>query len=204
MRLTREERRRRTRTELLAAARRVFLARGFHGASLEEISRVAGYTKGAVQSNWESKDELFLAVFDVFRLLRVRSYADTVLDAATFEEAVRNAARTAWSGAREEPEWTALLVEFWIHVSRRDELRREMSERHERAMDAIAGVLEELARRHGVEFTIPAREVARGSAALLRGMELERTLDPDAGDATQFEEMWTAYVCGLVRERGEP
>jgi hypothetical protein len=140
----------------------------------------------------------------VFRVLRVRSYVDTVLDAATFEEAVRHAARTAWSGARREPEWTALLVEFWIHVQRRDGLRRAMSERHEQAMDAIAGVLEELARRHGLAFTIPAREVARGSAALLRGMELERTLDPDAGDATQFEEMWTAYVCGLVRERGTP
>ena len=204
MRITREERRRRTRSDLLAAARRVFLARGFHGASLEEISREAGYTKGAVQSNWESKDELFLAVFDEFRALRIRSYVENVLDGATFEEGVRRGARVAWSGARAEPEWTALLVEFWTHVSRRDGLRRAMSQRHERAMDAVAGVLEELARRHGVEFLIPTREVARGSAALLRGLELERTLDPDAGDAAQFEEMWTAFVRGLVRERGAP
>ena len=78
-----------------------------------------------------------------------------------------------------------------------------MSERHERAMDAIAGVIEELAARHGLEFTIPAREVARGSAALLRGMELERTLDADGGDGAQFEEMWAAFVSGLARERGE-
>lgn len=202
MRVTREERRRQTRSDLLAAARRVFLARGFHGASLEEISREAGYTKGAVQSNWDSKDELFLSVFDEFRALRIRSYVETVLDAATFEDGVRRGARLAWSGAREEPQWTALLVEFWTHVSRREPLRRAMSERHERAMDAIGGLMEELAARHGLAYTIPAREVARGSAALLRGMELERTLDPDAGDAARFEEMWTAYVRGLVRERG--
>jgi AcrR family transcriptional regulator len=202
MRLTREQRRQQTRGDLLAAARSVFLERGFHGASLEEISREAGYTKGAVQSNWESKDELFLAVFDEFSALRVRSYVEAVLGGDTFDEGVRNSARLAWSGAREEPGWTALLVEFWTHVSRREPLRHAMSERHERAMEAIAGVIEELAARHGLEFTLPAREVARGSAALLRGLELERTLDPEAGDAAQFEEMWTAFVSGLVRERG--
>jgi AcrR family transcriptional regulator len=204
MRVTREERRLQTRSGLVAAARRVFLERGFHGASLEEISRVAGYTKGAVQSNWDSKDELFLSVFDDFSALRVRSYVERVLDAATFEEGVRRAAQVAWSGSRDEPGWTSLLVEFWTHVARRDGLRAAMSERHERAMDAIAALIDELASRHGLEYVIPTREVARGSAALLRGMVLERTLDPDAGDAAHFEEMWTAYVCGLVRERETP
>jgi predicted glycosyltransferase len=61
----------------------------------------------------------------------------------------------------------------------------------------------ELAARHGLEFTIPAREIARGSAALVRGLELERTLDPDFGDAGHFEAIWTAFVTGLSRPREE-
>ena len=61
-RLTRAESHARTRQALLDAAAQVFANRGFGGASLDEIAEVAGYTKGAVYSNFGSKDELFLAV----------------------------------------------------------------------------------------------------------------------------------------------
>src|ERR671936_541012 len=63
-RLTRGERKDRTKTDLVEAARAVFLRRGFHTASLDEIAEEAGYTKGAVYSSFGSKDELFLAVLD--------------------------------------------------------------------------------------------------------------------------------------------
>jgi AcrR family transcriptional regulator len=203
MRLTRDERREQTRKDLLAAARQVFLERGFHGASLEEISAVAGYTKGAVQSNFESKDELFLAVFDEYSADRVRTFVESVLESRTFEEGVRSAASVAWQGAREEPRWIPVLTEFWTHASHREPIRRAMSERHEHAMGALAALIEELATRHGLAFTIPAREIARGSSALVRGLELERTLDPELGDARHFEEIWTAFVTGLARPREE-
>ena len=63
-RVTRSERKARTRDELLVAARKVFLRRGFHGATLEEIADEAGYTKGAVYSNFDSKEGLFLALYE--------------------------------------------------------------------------------------------------------------------------------------------
>ena len=58
----RDERKARTRADLLETARRVFELRGFHAASLEEIADAAGYSKGAIYSNFSGKDELFLAV----------------------------------------------------------------------------------------------------------------------------------------------
>ena len=61
--LTQERRRQLTREHLLAAAAQVFAERGFHGATLDEVARVAGFTKGAVYSNFASKDDLFLALF---------------------------------------------------------------------------------------------------------------------------------------------
>ena len=61
--LTQERRRQLTREHLLAAAAQVFAERGFYGATLDEVARVAGFTKGAVYSNFESKDDLFLALF---------------------------------------------------------------------------------------------------------------------------------------------
>lgn len=61
---TRSERQAATRDQLLDAALIVFTERGFHGATLDEIARQAGYTKGAVYANFAGKDELFLAVID--------------------------------------------------------------------------------------------------------------------------------------------
>jgi AcrR family transcriptional regulator len=61
---SRAERQRRTRTALIHAAREVFSRDGYHGASLETIANEAGFSKGAVYSNFESKAALFLAVMD--------------------------------------------------------------------------------------------------------------------------------------------
>ena len=90
-RLTRPERKAATRRELLDAARTVFLRRGFHGASLDEIAEEAGYTKGAVYSNFEDKDALFLAVLDagygrratLYSSFAKRFAADTAMKVAT-------------------------------------------------------------------------------------------------------------------------
>jgi AcrR family transcriptional regulator len=61
-RLTREESKARTRKELLRAANRLFVRNGFVATSLADIAEEAGLTKGAVYSNFESKEDLFLAL----------------------------------------------------------------------------------------------------------------------------------------------
>lgn len=53
-----------TRDNLVVAARSVFAETGYHAASLEAIAREAGYSKGAVYSNFSGKADLFLAVMD--------------------------------------------------------------------------------------------------------------------------------------------
>ncbi|HUR78582.1 MAG TPA: TetR/AcrR family transcriptional regulator [Acidimicrobiales bacterium] len=61
-RLTREENKAKTRQELLRAANRLFLRNGYVATSLANIAEEAGLTKGAVYSNFESKEDLFLAL----------------------------------------------------------------------------------------------------------------------------------------------
>src|ERR1700684_4238566 len=52
------------RDRILDAASKVFAAEGFVGATIDAIGQAAGFTKGAVYSNFDSKDELFLALLD--------------------------------------------------------------------------------------------------------------------------------------------
>ena len=140
-RLTRAERKGRTRSDLVAAAHAVFLRRGFHEASLEEIAEEAGYTKGAVYSNFAGKDELFLAVLDAHFERRVEALAAGVAleDGATLEESGRAVARMMAAGDLQEPDWTPLLLEFWVHASRREDLREQMGARRRRFLEIVAG-----------------------------------------------------------------
>ncbi len=51
-------------TQILEGARKVFLAHGFDAASMEEIARTAGVSKGTLYSYFESKDALFRALIE--------------------------------------------------------------------------------------------------------------------------------------------
>ena len=62
--LSRRDRQRQTREALIFAARSVFAEDGYHAASLDRIAREAGFSKGAVYSNFDGKSALFLAVMD--------------------------------------------------------------------------------------------------------------------------------------------
>ena len=65
-RLTREESKARTRSELLRAASRLFLRKGYVATSLSDIAEEAALTKGAVYSNFDSKEDLFLALLQEY------------------------------------------------------------------------------------------------------------------------------------------
>lgn len=55
-------RRERTRQRLMAAAESVIAEKGFAAASVEEICERAGFTRGAFYSNFDTKDDLALAL----------------------------------------------------------------------------------------------------------------------------------------------
>lgn len=61
---SRHQRQQQTRAALVEAAREAFAELGYHGANLERIAHKAGFSKGAVYSNFDGKAALFLAVMD--------------------------------------------------------------------------------------------------------------------------------------------
>jgi len=142
-RLTRSQRQEQTRSQLIEAALRVFLRRGFHGASLDEIAEEAGYTTGAVYSNFKGKDDLFLAVLDAEAQRRLPHHVELLEGSRSLEEGLRASARELASYPIDHPGWTGIYVEFWTHASRRPELRRRVAEQHERLLDSVGALVEE-------------------------------------------------------------
>jgi hypothetical protein len=129
-----------------------------------------------------------------------------VFEEPTPEDVYRAVARLMLEADSREPNWTPLLSEFVVHASRNDALREAVVIIRERFFDAMAGIIAQLAALHQVEYTLPVKDVARGSSAFARGIFVERLVNPESVSLETFEEMHAAYMRGLavsVAERNE-
>ena len=121
-RLTREEKKARTRAQLIDAAATVFARRGFVAASLDEVAEEAGLTKGAVYSNFDSKDDLFQAVMDDRLNEPMLHVADDILGSTdSFQEQAMKGARAFTDAVERERDVYLLGIEFDVYVARHPE-----------------------------------------------------------------------------------
>ena len=94
--MTREQSRAQTRERLLDAARSVFARSGFHGASVEEIASEAGYSTGALYSNFEGKEDLFLELMEREIAKHGARSPQAVRERASISERAAGGAGSGW------------------------------------------------------------------------------------------------------------
>jgi AcrR family transcriptional regulator len=199
-RLTRAERREQTRDDLIAAADRQFVDGGFHATSLDQIAAAAGYTKGAVYSNFASKEDLFFAVYE--RRVEGAEAQMRELFAGDAELALDRIARETTGRINRDDGWLAAFFEFWAHVIRRPELRGRFAEIHRRVQQPVAGALERVAREKGVELPDEALRMAVASGAMQIGLALERLTQPDVVDEALGMRMGRLLLHEIERRKG--
>ena len=180
-RLTRSEAQAITRRRLLEAATEVFTADGFHATSLTDVADRAGYTIGAVYSNFASKDDLFHALIRE-RMQAVETSLETAFAAETATEAGARSAPSVAARIDEEldrlaaaedavpPGWWRLLGEFRAYAAANPAVRAELAESERRCRDIIAAHIERFAARAGLTLPLPATELADLTNALTDGL----------------------------------
>ena len=199
---TRADRRNRTRAELIAVADRRFSADGYHATSLDAVADEAGFTKGAVYSNFSSKEDLFFAVYER-RVEQAVARAHEVLEAApTAHDGVQ--ALVVETAARRDRDdgWLAVFLEFWTYVLRHPEHSARFAALHARAIEPFAEALERHARERRLTLPLGARQLATAFFASGTGLGLERLTQPDVVGPELAEQMQELYMHAL--ERSEP
>ena len=129
VRMTREQRRANTRERLLAAARSVFARSGFHGASVEEIASEAGFSTGALYSNFDGKEDLFLGLMEREIDEHEREITEAVRARTSIAERATGGARRWMTMIEREPELLLLFMEFWAYGVRDPQVRPKVAER---------------------------------------------------------------------------
>lgn len=205
-RLTRAQAREQTRQRLLDAAASVIARRGFTGASVEEIAETAGYSIGALYSNFDNKEHLFL------ELLSGRADSHVADAAAVIAQvggeghtAARGLGRLVTAAGDDDVDAAALQAEFWLYAIRNPGAMPALAERLHRSRDTLASLIVSEFRRRGAPTAHPPVDsIATVVFALFQGLVQLRRVDPAAVSEELFETALTWLVTGLAVTGGEP
>ncbi|WP_030908264.1 TetR/AcrR family transcriptional regulator [Streptomyces sp. NRRL F-5126] len=179
-RLTRAETKARTRALLLEAAAQVFARKGYAGASVDDIAETAGFSTGALYSNFKNKDELFIELLSSRSTSRLSEAVALVSGQFDSAEGTQEAmSRYLVEVADNEMDFAALQAEFWLYAIRRPEFRESLAAQFCTYRDDLAAVLAERAKSRGRAVDAPFDHVATVLLTLFQGLARLRRTDPE-------------------------
>lgn len=176
---TREARTRPPRSEVrrqvLDAALAVFAQQGFDGASMDDVASAAGFTKGALYSNFAGKDELFRALMDQQITRRIELIGD-LLDPNATDPA--DIGRALTEAALSDRDWQLLFLEYWARAVRDPAVRtRFLADRRE-LRQRVTDVAERILDATNRTSNVPADQLTIVLLALSNGLAIEGLIDP--------------------------
>jgi AcrR family transcriptional regulator len=196
-RQTQQQRREHTRGALIQAAAEVFAREGYAAARVQEIARRANVTTGALYGHFQSKQALFLAVFDEFAAQRV-----TDIERATTEPSTGalspGAGADQWMGQLDDTPWR-----FWLHLEFAHYASGDLDLRERFALSvgavrlAIERLIEERLAEKEIQLPVSPRWLATVIRALGMGLSLEHLTDPEAAPAEMYGQA-VELIVGLL------
>jgi AcrR family transcriptional regulator len=200
-RLTRAEKQAETRRLLLEAAETVFRRRGFAGATVEEITETAGFSRGAFYSNFESREQLFIEllhrrVYDEFTRMLERTPRKKTARAQMRSNA-RELARRYEHGERwlfelwleclayaaRHPDFASLPATFW---------------RGNRAL--TARIIDATYEQVGEKPPIESKHLATAMTALDIGLAIQNLVDPEEAPLDLYPKLYDLLFGPLLPE----
>ena len=200
-RLTRAEKQARTRAALLDAAARVFVERGFQGASVEVIAAEAGFTRGAFYSNFSTKEELFAELLQdrVYSIYRRMAEDAAGPQRPTLRE---TGERLAAIQRQVEGQW---LFRLWLEVlahAGRDPRFRQIAAGFWSANRALtARAIDGGYAAAGQQPPLAAEDLATAMIALDIGLALQHFVDPEAVPLRTYPDLYELLFAPIAPER---
>lgn len=188
--MTRAERQAQTRSELLEAAARLFVERGFEGSSIEAITEEAGYTRGAFYSNFGSKAELFAELLQqrAYTAYREIAAASAAGERPSFR---KTGERLAAIQADADGQWLfKLWLELLAHAGRDDSFRALAGGFWSATRDMSAQGIRDAFEEAGQTPPASPDRLASAMIALDIGLALQHFVDPKAVPLDSYPELY--------------
>lgn len=193
-RLPREEVRRR----LLAEATRVFTERGYADARIEDIAAGAGFTKGAVYSNFGGKQALFGAILGDSAETELAAVRDEIRDTDDLPTVIGQVALLVTRRIVEDGGRGHLSLEFAARAARDEHAREVLTPMRRAQRKGAARSIAEVAERTGVRPAVDLDQAALILHCLTNGLVNEHIADPEAVDSEAIERALTTVLTCLL------
>ena len=178
--VTKKRRREETREKLLHSALTVFATHGYERATVDEIVRDAGFSKGAFYVHFESKEDLFWAMLEGridYLQDAMRGAMDTTQSVADNQRRILEA---IFALDKQDKHWPALFVEFVAHAARNERVREKLNEMYQRWHRFTVEMLEEGRTAGRVRNDLDLDFIASVTMALIEGSLMQSRLAPDS------------------------
>ena len=176
-----------TREKLFEAAAKVFEEQGIGGASIEVITAAAGFSRGAFYSNFDSKDELIIAMLEdhvAQSITRIHELLAKHRNLADFIDELKTMDRTQQDPLGRSP---LLHMEMILFVARAEKRRPELAKRLRARRKLIVEIVESTAKSDPVKGGMANPEWAGAIVlALEDGFRLHRLIDPETTPSDSF------------------
>ncbi len=197
-RLTRAQAKAQTRERLLDAAARLFAGQGFAATGVDEIAEAAGYSVGALYSNFAGKEQLFLELLTTRVSDRIGSVAEILKAGPGSGDALGDLSRLLVTVADRNAEFVALQAEFWLHAVRNPDFMEAMAGQLREQVDALERlVAAAMEQRRGAVPGVPVRTVTIVVLSLFQGLVRQRLIEPGSVPDDLFAQALTWLLTGL-------
>jgi AcrR family transcriptional regulator len=182
------------RAQILLAALRCFADKGFHAATMDDLVRASGLSKGSLYWHFRSKEEVFLALFDAFM---DDFFADWDAAGASRQPTLE-VLRGVGERAVEKLCSQGWLLRAWVGFFAHPQARERLAEVYRRSRGRLAETL-----RRDIESgairDLPADGMAAALLASLEGLFLQAMVDADFDIRAHYAVVWEVVCRGMLR-----
>jgi len=190
-----------SKNKLLKSAAICFSENGFDVASVDEICRHAGLSKGGFYHHFSSKQDLIIELLNQW-LEKVDDYIKSVQDSSkNMQELFMNIATKARPVFVEASEQLPIFLELWIKASRDPELKKRTIVFYKRYLGFFKKVIDESISK-GIVREVDSGAASRIIMAVAVGLMMQGLLDPDGADWDKVAgESSAILIGGLASDR---
>lgn len=159
-------------TQIINSAYQTFAQLGYNQATLDNIADKAGMTKGAIYSHFNSKEDLFVSIFNHHiedQVSFVLEEIKTALSSANQEKQLNDVIQKQLDAIETNSEWSKLLLEFFAH-SKNPEIKTQLTQSYRHFKQELTEIFYQLQESGYISPDIYPGMIATVIPALLDGL----------------------------------
>ena len=131
------------RNEILSAALEVFIEKGYNKASMDDIVRASGLSKGTLYWYFKNKEALFvdLIAFIGEQFMQFMNITLTASEGLTASDTLRNIVAASVEYLMQEPRFTAMLTDMFLQASQNEEKLQALTTFYENYIEVMEQII---------------------------------------------------------------